>query len=474
MGRFGLGIQNPPRCHMLTFRICLFFFLATVLSGKTFTPKPNIIFIMADDIGTDGIGCYGGQSYATPNIDKLAAGGLRFTHAYSQPLCTPTRVQIMTGKYNHRNWTYFGILDPQERTFGHLMKEAGYNTCISGKWQLQSYDPPDFPNADRRRDKGMKVTEAGFDEHCLFHSWHTEDKGSRYANPTYYKNGELVEAQSGKYGPDISVDFILDFLQRHKKGPSFVYYPMALPHWPMVPTPDSKAWTEPNRRLEEDLSYFKDMVEYMDKLVGRLVSGLDDLGLRENTLVLFYSDNGTHLKVTSLMKGKRIAGGKATPLQTGIRVPLVANWPGVIDSGRISNDLIDASDFLPTFANLAGKTIPSDWHQDGQSFLPQLLDVPGPKRDWCFFWYDPRPGWDKQRFSRHIFALDHNYKLFSDGRLFDIRGTGMREVRLDTRRLTPPAKAAKRKLQKAIHRMMQPPVSPAAQILVDAYGNRID
>ena len=108
------------------------------------------------------------------------------------------------------------------------------------------------------------------------------------------------------------------------------------------------------------------MVEYMDKLVGRLVSGLDDLGLRENTLVLFYSDNGTHLKVTSLMNGKRIAGGKATPLQTGIRVPLVANWPGVIDSGRISNDLIDASDFLPTFANLAGKTIPSDWHQDGQ------------------------------------------------------------------------------------------------------------
>ena len=163
MGRFGLGIENPPRCHMLTFRICLFFFLATVLSGKTFTPKPNIILVMADDIGTDGIGCYGGQSYATPNIDKLAAGGLRFTHAYSQPLCTPTRVQIMTGKYDHRNWTYFGILDPQERTFGHLMKEAGYNTCISGKWQLQSYDPPDFPNADRRRDKGMQVTEAGFD-----------------------------------------------------------------------------------------------------------------------------------------------------------------------------------------------------------------------------------------------------------------------------------------------------------------------
>ena len=447
--------------------------LGTMATGKTIALKPNILLIMADDIGIEGIGCYGGQSYATPHIDKLSKGGLRFTHAYSQPLCTPTRVQIMTGKYNHRNWSYFGILDPRERTFGHLLKQAGYRTCISGKWQLQSYDPPDFPNASTRRDKGMKVTEAGFDEHCLFHSWHTEDKGSRYANPTYFKNGKLVEAQLGKYGPDISVDFILEFLKGNKDGPSFVYYPMALPHWPMVPTPDSDTWKEPAHRLEEDTRYFGDMVEYMDKLVGRLVSGLEQLGLREDTLVLFYSDNGTHLKITSRMNDQDIQGGKATPLQTGIRVPLIANWPGVIQPGRISNDLVDASDFLPTLASLAGKPIPEDWHTDGQSFLPQLLGIDGPKRDWCFFWYDPRPGWDKSRFSRHIFALDHNYKLYSDGRLFDIRGTGMREVRQENRKLTPPAKAAKRKLQRAIGQMMQSPISPAAQILVDGHGNRI-
>ncbi len=147
---------------------------------------------MADDVGIEGFGCYGGTSYKTPHIDALAAGGLRFTHAYSQPLCTPTRVQIMTGKYNHRNWMYFGILDPNERTFGHRMQEAGFKTCISGKWQLQSYDPPDFPNAQCCRGKGMKVTEAGFDEHCLFHSRHTEDKSSRYADPTVFCNGKLV------------------------------------------------------------------------------------------------------------------------------------------------------------------------------------------------------------------------------------------------------------------------------------------
>ena len=453
----------------LIFFICL----VPITLCQAVSQKTNILLILADDIGIEGFGCYGGQSYATPNIDKLAAGGIRFTHAYSQPLCTPTRVQIMTGKYNHRNWTYFGILDPKEKTFGHLMKDAGYRTCISGKWQLQSYDPPDFPNAGHRRGKGMKVTDAGFEEHCLFHSWHTEDKGSRYANPTYYRNGKLIKEEKGRYGPDVSVDFILDFLERHKDESSFVYYPMALPHWPMVPTPDSAEWKDSSRQLETDTRYFGDMVQYMDKLVGRLVSGLDSLGLRENTLVLFYSDNGTHLKITSKMNGKFIPGGKATPLQTGIRVPLIANHPGKIDPGQVNRDLIDASDFLPTLADLAGTKIPMDWHYDGISFTPQLLGRTGPTRDWSFFWYDPRPGWDKERFSRHIFALDHNYKLFSDGRLYDIRGTGLREVRVDKGRLNPIARAARKKLRRAIGQMMQPPISKAAAILVDGHGNPI-
>ena len=439
--------------------------------GKVVSPKPNILLILADDIGIEGFGCYGGTSYKTPNVDKLAKGGLRFTHAYSQPLCTPTRVQIMTGKYNHRNWTYFGILDPKEKTFGHLMKEAGYRTCISGKWQLQSYDPPDFPNAERRRGTGMKVTKAGFDEHCLFHSWHTEDKGSRYANPTYYRNGKLVKQEKGRYGPDVSVDFILDFMKRHKDEPTFVYYPMALPHWPMVPTPDSEEWKNPERRMEEDVKFFGDMVEYMDKLVGRLVSGLETLGLRENTLVLFYSDNGTHRKIVSALGKEKVQGGKATPKQTGIRVPLIANWPNVIRSGRTTSQLVDASDFLPTLADLAGTGIPKGWHCDGLSFSPTLLGKQGPKRDWCFFWYDPRPGWDKERYTRHVFALDHKYKLFSDGRLYDVRGKGLRETELDPKNLSTEASVARKKLQKAIDQTMKPPISPHAGKLVDAFGN---
>ena len=458
----------------MRFQRLAFFFAGLLTSASWAAERPNIILIMADDIGIDGIGCYGGQSYPTPHIDRLAASGLRFTHAYSQPLCTPTRVQLMTGKYNQRNWRCFGILNPRERTFGHLLQNAGYRTCIAGKWQLQSYDPPDFPNAQKRRGAGMKVADAGFEEYCLFHSWHTEDKGSRYANPTFYRNGELVKEVQGQYGPDISVEFILDFMKRRRDEPMFIYYPMALPHWPFNPTPDSEEWKEPSRRLEEDNKYFADMVVAMDKAVGKIVQGVHKLGLSEKTLILFYSDNGTHRKIFSQMNGQKIQGGKATPLQTGVRVPLVAAWPGKIAAGKTSADLVDASDFLPTLADIAGAKIPPGRKLDGVSFAPQLQGRKGPKRDWCFFWYDPRPGWDKERFSRHIFALDHHYKLFSDGRLFDIAGEGVREQPLDLETLTPEAQAARKKLQTVIDQMMREPLSPAAKTLRDAYGNRIE
>ena len=155
------------------------------------TRRPNVILIMADDIGVEGLNCYGGTSYRTPRLDQMAAEGQRFTQAYAQPLCTNTRIQLMTGLYNNRNWLYFGCLDPTAKTFGHWMKDAGYSTCIAGKWQLQSYDPPGFPGSELRRDKGMKVWNAGFDEYSLWHTAHTEDKGPRYADPVIFQNGQF-------------------------------------------------------------------------------------------------------------------------------------------------------------------------------------------------------------------------------------------------------------------------------------------
>jgi arylsulfatase A len=422
---------------------------------------PNIILVMADDIGIEALGCYGGTSYETPNLDRMAREGMLFTHAYAQPLCTPTRVQLMTGKYNHRNWLCFGVLDPREKTIGHLMSQAGYRTCIAGKWQLYSYDPLDYPGAGKRRGKGMHPGDAGFEEYSLFHSLHTEDKGSRYANPTFLRNGKLYNEVEGAYGEDLSVDFIGEFLAKHRDEPVFIYYPMVLPHGPVVPTPISDAWSDPERRLEQDLRYFPDMVKYMDRLVGRLVERVQELGLAKQTLILFYADNGTDKRITSYMGDLPVKGGKGMTTQTGIRVPLITYWPGTIQPGS-SDDLIDASDFLPTLAELGKVEIPGDWHTDGISFAPQLKGEEGTARNYAFFWYDPRPGWDKDPFSRHIFALDHDFKYFSDGRIFEISGLIPVETELDTTRLSPAATAAKEKFSRVIEHMMDPPLSAAA------------
>lgn len=393
--------------------------LAFVAEGRE-NDQPHIVLIMADDIGVEGIGAYGGESYETPRIDKLAAEGMKFTRAYSQPLCTPTRVQIMTGKYNHRNWLYFGCLDPKENTFGHYMKQAGYRTCITGKWQLHSYDPPDYPGAETRRSRGMHPNDSGFDDWFLFHAGHTEDKGSRYGKPTMLRNGELVTGVEDEYGEDLSADFALEFLEENQEEPCFIYYPMALPHWPMVPAPISDAWSDPDRRLEENVSYFPDMVAYMDKVVGRVIDGIASLGLAEDTLVIFYSDNGTDKRITSVQNGKKVPGGKGDTSQNGIHVPLIGYWPGTIPAGECG-DIVDASDFVPTLLDVVGKEKEMPRGLDGQSFFPQLLGKKHPHpREWAFFWYDPRPGWDKDQFTRSTFALDRRYKLYDDGRFYDI------------------------------------------------------
>lgn len=449
------------------------FLLITLLLGSVVhsQERPNIVLIMADDVGIEGLGCYGGTSYRTPALDAMAAEGIRFTHAYSQPLCTPTRVQIMTGKYNHRNWKSFGILDPTERTFGHLMKSAGYATGIFGKWQLFSYDPPDLPGATNRRSTGMHPKDAGFDQYALYHALQTEDKGSRYTNPTMLEGeageaGQLKTCQ-GRYGEDVWVEKILSFLNEPREQPSFVYYPMALPHWPFEPTPDTPGWN-PKQPQPEEYKYIKDMIEYMDKSVGKLLQGIKNQGQEDNTVVLFYSDNGTHAKVASkLSDGREVQGGKATPKQTGIHVPLLAKWPGRIKPG-VCDAIVDASDFVPTLLEIAGtSTQEQDLACDGISFAPRLFGTNGPERKSAFFWYDSRPGWDKERFSRHVFALNKNYKLFRSGRLLRLTDRPLEEIELDPQTLTAADKAAKRELEQVMAQQLDGTTEPR---LVDAYG----
>ena len=158
--------------------------------------KPNIILILSDDLGYETLGCYGGTSYKTPILDHLANSGALFNNAHVQPLCTPTRVQLMSGKYNFRNYIGFGLMDPNERTFGHIYSDNGYKTCIAGKWQLYSYNPPNEKPEDRN--KGQKIEDAGFDEYCVWHAHQTEEKGSRYKDPIIYQNGEYLNDTKDK------------------------------------------------------------------------------------------------------------------------------------------------------------------------------------------------------------------------------------------------------------------------------------
>ena len=401
--------------------------------------QPNIVLIMSDDLGYEVIGANGGSSYKTPSIDSMAQQGMRFENAHVMPLCTPTRLSMMTGKYNFRNYLGFGLIRPDEVTFGHLLTDAGYNTCISGKWQLYSYNPPD--QHPEERSSGQKIENAGFDEFCVWHPHHTEEKGSRYKNPVIYENGEFRTDTKDKYGEDIFCDYIIDFLERKKddEKPFFVYWPMAATHKPHEPTPDSPEWDSfdppSNRSIgaktwadledgswEDDPKFYRDMVEYHDKVIGRLLNYLENQGLQEDTLVIYLGDNGSPADVCSMMhQHNEICGGKGKTSDRGTHVPLICLMPGTIPSNTVQTDLIEATDFLPTIFEAAGLNFPEGYIIDGRSFYPQLKGEKGNPRDWMFFHFEPmnrRHGLNDLRQIR--FIRDHRWKLYETGELYDL------------------------------------------------------
>lgn len=405
---------------------------ATLLAVTAEARPPNLILVMADDFGYECVGANGGESYATPHLDRLAAGGLRFEHCHVQPLCTPTRVQLMTGRSNVRNYLNFGTLPRGETTFGQLLQKAGYATGICGKWQLGT--EKDAPQ------------HFGFAEACL---WQHSRRPPRYANPGLEYNGVEKDFTRGEYGPQLVNDWALDFVTRHQEKPFFLYYPMILTHDPFQPTPDSPNWDPKavGERVSRDVKHFADMTAYMDRMIGRLDAKLGELGIRDNTLLLFLGDNGTHSSVTSRFHGSDYRGGKGTTTRRGTHVPLIASWPAVIRQGRVCRDLISSTDFLPTLCAAAGVPVPEN--SDGISFLPQLRGEAGSPRDWLYTWYSPR---QRPDLSVRECAFDHDFKLYRDGRFFDLRADPFEEQAPLAAPLSAEQTAAKTKLQAALDR----------------------
>jgi len=421
---------------------CLLLLACIAPHGSAPDERPNVILIFADDVGVEAFGCYGGTSYETPHLDRLADGGMLFTHCYSQPLCTPSRVKLMTGRGNLRNYVHFSILDPAERTFAHQAREAGYATAVVGKWQLHG--------TDKYKDwagRGATPEQAGFDRWCL---WQMGVLGSRYWNPTVDVDGELRRKVKDAYGPDLFCDYLLDFVTEHRDEPFLAYFPMALVHDPFTRTPLSR---EGELTKQE---YFADMMASMDAIVGRIVAHLDELGLREQTLVLFTSDNGTGRAITSRMGDREVRGGKRFSTDAGTHVPLIASWPGTVSPGAVCDDLVDLSDFLPTLVQAMGAELPADRVLDGRSFLPQLRGRRGNPRQHVTIYSNPRPE-SPGRNPRVRFARDKRFKLYDDGRFFDCEQDPLEQSPLDDAKLGSMARSARKRLQQALDDMPPEP-----------------
>ena len=369
----------------------------------------NVILIMADDSAADNYGCYGSTFFQTPRLDALAKNGARFTHCYSEPVCTSSRVKIMTGRDGIRNYSAFGALDRDEVTFGTMMKKADYATAVAGKWQLHGGE------------RGSLAPACGFDTYCLWNYPGTSRE--RYWKPSIMQDGELLKTTNEDYGPDIFTDFLIDFIVSNKDRPFFAYYPMVLVHSPFPRTPDSEPAPKGLSGKQLTLRHFQDMTRYADKCVGRIVDALNEHGLRENTVLIYTTDNGTGRSLTYPFQGEQRTGEKAWATDGGTHAPLIINCPKTVVPGTVCHDIVDFSDVLPTIADITGAKLPAV-ELDGRSFWPQCQGRRGNPREWIFQYYYPK---FKEAAKPHgqgvngleiIWAQNQNYKLYRDGSLY--------------------------------------------------------
>ncbi len=371
--------------------------------------SPNVLLIMADDLGAENLACYGNTIHQTPVLDALASEGVLFENAYSTPVCTPTRAMILTGLHPNRSGFLERLdspLDPEKRnrlpvhlkTFAHVFKEAGYSTAIAGKWHLGDFQAhPDQPKSH------------GFDEYCLWVQYWDRVRHSRYYGPHNWENGEYIAHDETVYGPDYYTDFLIDFIERHKDEPFLAYFPMNLVHTPLVPPPGLKELAE--KSFPDDLGpkerIAAHMVTYMDGLVGKLLKTLDRLELAQNTLVIFTGDNGSSTGLTNRLGEFLLRGGKRTMNEAGTRVPLIARWPGRFPTGK-QPAFFSLMDILPTLASIAD--IPIQHDIDGMDLSHNLYGKPGNDRTYIAMAFE----------GDVFFIRDHRFRLHEDGRFYEV------------------------------------------------------
>ncbi len=381
---------------------------------KATPERPNIIFILADDMGYGDLACYGNEYIQTPNIDRLAATGTSFTQAYAgSGISSPSRCSLMTGKNSGNtrirdNQCYAGGLTglkinpkgdttivrranllPEDVTLGTVLSKAGYRTCLVNKWHLDGYDPQAAPN------------HRGFDE---FYGWTiaTVHSNSPYYYPYYRLHGDsLINIKENehdahvRHNTEISTDDAIQFIHRNQKRPFFLFLGYDAPHEPY--NIDDTSWYDEQGDWSENTKRYAALVTHMDYNIGRLLGALDALGLRENTLVIFASDNGAAVMapLKELNCGAGLKGRKGQLYEGGIRVPLIVNQPGRVPARQIDN-LVYFPDFMPTLAAIAeGDEVPQDINGIDISplFYGQDIDTDSRPLYWEF------PG--KQRAIRH-------------------------------------------------------------------------
>ena len=380
------------------------------------TPEhPNIIFILADDMGYGDLACYGNKYIQTPNIDRLAATGTRFSQAYAgSGISSPSRCSLMTGMNsgNSRirdNFCYAGGIEglkisprgdttivrranllPQDTTIATVLSAAGYRTCLVNKWHLDGYDPGSSPN------------HRGFDE---FYGWtiSTVHSNSPYYYPYYrFDNDVLTHIDANehdahvRHNTEISTDDAIAFIHRNKDNAFFLYLAYDAPHEPYII--DNTSWYDEHGDWDMDTKRYAALVTHMDANIGRLLGTLDHLGLRENTLIIFASDNGAAVMapLKELNCGAGLKGRKGQLYEGGIKVPLIVNQPGRVPV-RIIHNLVYFADFMPTFAAISGQQPPLPSNIDGMDISPLFYGENADTDHRYLYWEFP----GKQRALRH-------------------------------------------------------------------------